>query len=117
MSSYEVTPSKAATKSILKTRRLFKRKNKTRKVGWKETASLFHTYTPEEYDRKTPKWKEYNDASQDVTDETTKKNTMKNSVRCSEEKKKEGCSIMGGKRKISLKKKKCNKNKKYIVIS
>ena len=68
-------PSKKATKSILKKPRLGKRKNKTRKVGWKEnTTTFFHTYTPEEYNRKTPKWKECKNASQDVTDETTKKN-------------------------------------------
>lgn len=121
-----VSPSKKATKSILKKPRLGKKKNKTRKVGWKEnTTTFFHTYTPEEYNRKTPKWKECKNASQDVTDETTKQNTIQNSIICSQEESpnenenenKE--KIKESSKKTSLKKgrnKVINNNKKKNII-
>ena len=115
-----VSPSKKATKSILKKPRLGKRKNKTRKVGWKEnTTTFFHTYTPEEYNRKTPKWKECKNASQDVTDETTKKNTIQNSIICSQEEIENKEKIKESSKKTTLKKgrnKVINNNKKKNII-
>ena len=109
--------------SILKTRSLMSKtrggkKNKTRKVGWKEKDSLFHTYTSEEYDRKSPDSKEYNNAKHDVTDETTKQNTIKNSVIYfvgEEEKNKEGNKKTTMKK--GARKKGGNKKKKNIIIS
>ena len=115
-----VSPSKKATKSILKKPRLGKKKNKTRKVGWKEnTTTFFHTYTPEEYNRKTPKWKECKNASQDVTDETTKQNTIQNSIICSQEENENKEKIKESSRKTTLKKgrnKVINNNKKKNII-